>query len=62
MQKIKMVKGNDPGSCDKKNEGGVLLVRDRQQKQKLLLCTKDKGVFRWTMVDGKIYCSTCVSQ
>ena len=57
-----MVKGNDPGSCDKKNEGGVLLVRDRQQKQKLLLCTKDKGVFRWTMVDGKIYCSTCVSQ
>lgn len=30
-----------------------MLVRDRQDKQKLLICTNDNGVFQWRAIDGK---------
>ena len=54
LQKIKVLKGNNPGVCSKKNSGEVMLVRDRQDKHKLLICTNDNGVFGWRTLDGMV--------
>ncbi|XP_046839746.1 uncharacterized protein LOC124433918 isoform X3 [Xenia sp. Carnegie-2017] len=50
--KIKVVKGNDPGPCSKKSSGKMTLVRDRQNKPKLLMCSKVNGIFGWRTIDG----------
>jgi hypothetical protein len=42
--------------CSKKNSGEVMLVRDRQNKNKLLICTNDNDIFGWRTLDGKLRC------
>ncbi|XP_046839770.1 uncharacterized protein LOC124433941 isoform X2 [Xenia sp. Carnegie-2017] len=50
--KIKIVKGNDPGPCLDNSSGEMTLVRDRQNKPKLLICSNVSGIFGWRTFDG----------
>ncbi|XP_046839722.1 uncharacterized protein LOC124433904 isoform X2 [Xenia sp. Carnegie-2017] len=50
--KIKVIKGYNPGPCLKNKSGEITLVRDRQNKPKLLICSKVNGIFGWRTVDG----------
>lgn len=54
LKKIKIHRGDNPGLCSKKNSGEIILVRDRENKHKLLICTNDNGIYGWRTLDGKI--------
>lgn len=49
---VKVLDGNDPGSCDKSNHADEVLVRDRENKEKILICTEENGIYLWRTTDG----------
>ena len=51
---VKILDGNDPGQCDKSNHAQEVLVRDRQNNEKILICSKNHGGYQWKTVDGKL--------
>ena len=47
-----MLKGSNPGLCSRNNSNDVILVVDRENKRKLLICTKDNGKYAWRTLGG----------
>ncbi len=45
-----------PGKCNESTKGNQVVVKDREGEAKLLICDKNGKMFRWKMIDGKIYC------
>lgn len=43
----------DPGSCSQANRGQLKLIKDRQDNDKLFLCSKYNKQYIWTSSDGK---------
>ena len=37
----------DPGSCSKSNHGDLILVKDRENRDTMLICTEGNGVYKW---------------
>ena len=42
----------DPGSCSKSNHGELILVKDRENRDTILVCTEDKGIYSWKTTDN----------
>ena len=51
---VKIIDGGDPGQCNKSNHAEEVLVRDRQNNDKILICSKNNGVYQWKAVYGKL--------
>lgn len=39
--------------CDKSIHGEEMLVKDRENKEKLIICSDDDGVYLWKATDGR---------
>lgn len=48
----------DPGQCDKSNHASQVLILDRENKEKILICTKNNGEYQWALLGGLCYEST----
>ena len=46
-------KTHDPGSCSKSNHGELILVKDRESRDTVLVCTEDNEVYSWKTTDSK---------
>ena len=44
----------DPGSCSTSNHGELILVKDRENKDTILVCTEDNGVYNWKTTDSEL--------
>jgi hypothetical protein len=53
LQRIPVVKG-DPGPCKKKTHGKEVLVKNRADEEKVVICVKDKGAYQWESTDGEL--------
>lgn len=42
----------DPGSCGESNHGELIVVKDRQNKDTILVCTEDQAVYTWKTTEG----------
>jgi hypothetical protein len=49
-----VAKGYDPGSCKNETHGNEVLVKNRADEEKIVICVKDKGVYQWRSTDGKL--------
>lgn len=49
-----MLNDYDPGSCNQTRHGHEVLVKNRAEQETVLVCTKDKNVYKWMSTDGKI--------
>ena len=47
------VKGYDPGKCDQDSHGKLIMIKDRQNKDKLLVCAEENQGYIWKTTDGK---------
>ena len=45
---------HDPGTCSKSNHGDLILVKDRENKDTILVCTEDNGLYGWKTTDSKL--------
>ena len=45
--------GYDPGPCSNTNHGKLKLAKNRENKDRLLICSEEEGVFKWIRTDGK---------
>ena len=45
--------GYDPGPCSNTNHGKLKLAKNRENKDRLLVCSEEEGVFKWIRTDGK---------
>lgn len=52
LQKIVNIDDYDPGSCNKTNAFQVYSVKDRNDKTRLWICSKEKGKYLWKSVNG----------
>ena len=53
LSKMVTVRDNyDPGSCSKSNHGDLILVKDRENKDTMLICTEGNGVYKWQTTDS----------
>ncbi|CAB4025356.1 Hypothetical predicted protein, partial [Paramuricea clavata] len=50
--KIWVVKGYDPGSCNQQSHLKEVLVKDRNDDDKILICVRENNVYKWTSLDG----------
>ncbi|CAB4020784.1 Hypothetical predicted protein, partial [Paramuricea clavata] len=50
--RISALSSNDPGVCDLRTHGKEILVKDRTDEEIILICVKDKFVYRWKTTDG----------
>ncbi len=41
----------DPGSCSRSNHGDLTLVKDRENRDILLVCTESNGAYNWKTTD-----------
>ena len=46
-------KTHDPGSFSKSNHGELILVKDRENRDTVLVCTEDNEVYSWKTTDSK---------
>ena len=42
------------GICNETNHGNLIMVKDRENNDKLLVCAEEKSVYLWKTTDGKI--------
>ena len=42
--------GYDPGLCNQTNRGKLKLVKNREDEDRLLVCSQEKGVFKWKTI------------
>ena len=49
-----VLKGSNPGICSQNNSNEVILVVDRENNRKLLICTNDNGKYAWRTLDGTV--------
>ena len=52
-----MANSYDPGPCKNETHGKYVLVKNRADEEKVVICVKDKEVYQWKSMDGKIYIS-----
>lgn len=52
FQSVKILDGNDPGSCDESNHGAEVLIKDREDNERLLICADNNDGFVWKATDG----------
>ncbi|CAB4043773.1 Hypothetical predicted protein, partial [Paramuricea clavata] len=43
---------HDPGKCSKSSHGELILVKDRENRDTVLICTEDNGVYSWKTTDN----------
>ena len=53
FQKVSL-EGYNPGECNKENHGKLIIVKDRQDNDKLLVCAEENKVYLWKTTDGKV--------
>ncbi|XP_046848421.1 uncharacterized protein LOC124441980 isoform X2 [Xenia sp. Carnegie-2017] len=53
--KIVNIDDYDPGSCNKTNAFQVYSVKDRNDKTRLWICSKENGKYLWKSVNGKSF-------
>ena len=46
------VQGYNPGECNYGSHGKLVLVKDRRDNDKLLVCVEENGVYLWKPTDG----------
>ena len=44
---------HDPGKCSKSNHGELILVKDRENRDTVLICTEDNDVYSWKTTDSE---------
>lgn len=49
-----MLKGSNPGVCSRNNSNEVILVVDRENKRKLLICSNNNGKYAWRTLGGMV--------
>lgn len=49
---ITVINDIDPGQCDQSNHASQVLILDRENKEKILICTKNNGVYQWETLGG----------
>jgi hypothetical protein len=49
------VKDYDPGPCKNETHGEEVLVKNRDDEEKVVICVMDKGTYQWESPDGKLY-------
>ena len=47
-----IVNGSDPGECKQTNHGKQVMVQDRENRELIIFCTKDSGLYKWTTIGG----------
>ena len=52
IQLLKVRDNYDPGNCGKSNHGELIVVKDRENKDTILVCTEDKAVYTWKTTEG----------
>ncbi|XP_028405398.1 uncharacterized protein LOC114527885 isoform X2 [Dendronephthya gigantea] len=53
MRKVLKVRNyHDPGTCAKSNHGELILVKDRENKDTIVVCTEDAGIYSWKTTEG----------
>ena len=55
QQKLTVRKSHDPGNCSESNHGEMILVKDRENKDTILVCTEDNGNYAWKTTDSKFH-------
>ena len=51
---LKVRNYHDPGTCAKTNHGALILVKDRENKDAIVICTEEEGVYRWKTTEGLV--------
>lgn len=54
-QKLTVRQSHDPGNCSQSNHGEIILVKDRENKDTILVCTEDNGNYAWKTTDSKFH-------
>ena len=57
QQNLKVRKSHNPGNCSEPNHGEIILVKDRENKDTILVCTEDNGNYAWKKTDSKLMMS-----
>ncbi|XP_028404228.1 uncharacterized protein LOC114526893 [Dendronephthya gigantea] len=52
QRRIPVSSGYDPGPCNDTSHGSLVLVKDRDDDEVILVCTKNKDGYRWKSTDG----------
>ena len=53
MQKAKLENGYDPGKCNQSNHATFIVVKDRENNDRLLICAEENDVYNWKTTDGE---------
>ena len=51
-QAVEISSGYDPGLCASSNRGKLKTVKNREDKDTLLICSEENGVYKWKVTDG----------
>ena len=54
QQNLTIRKSHNPGNCSEPNHGEIILVKDRENKDTILVCTEDNGNYAWKTTDSKL--------
>lgn len=52
MSAVKVIIGYDPGPCNITNNGVVVSLLGREDKEKRIICTVDNKISKWQAIDG----------
>ena len=63
-QAVEIKNGYDPGLCANSSHGKLKIVKNREDKDTLLVCFQEQGVYKWKMTDGEkhTYLVSCMSK
>jgi hypothetical protein len=50
---VEISSGYDPGLCANSTRGKLKMVKNREDKDTLLVCFQENGVYMWKMTDGR---------
>ncbi|CAB4015633.1 Hypothetical predicted protein, partial [Paramuricea clavata] len=50
--KAKLENGYDPGKCNQSNHARFIVVKDRENNDRLLICAEENDVYNWKTTDG----------
>ena len=57
QQNLTVRKSHNPGNCSEAHHGEIILVKDRENKDTILVCTEDNGNYAWKTTDSKLMMS-----
>ena len=55
-----MANSYDPGPCKNETHGKYVLVKNRADEEIVVICVKDKGIYHWKSMDGKMPITICI--